>query len=98
MVRKIIWSKKAIQQRKDILAYWSERNQSDVYSKKLNTLLRNEVKILAKYPNIGRMSDIENVRIRVIKNYLLFYQEKNKALQILSIWDNRQNPEKMKTY
>jgi len=98
MVRKIIWSKKAIQQRKDILAYWSERNQSDAYSKKLNTLFRNEVNILAKYPNIGRMSDIENVRIRVVKNYLLFYQEKNKELQILSIWDSRQNPEKMKAY
>lgn len=47
-------------------------------------------------PDIGRKTDIPNVRIKIIRNYLIFYEIKGDSLHILSFWDNRQDPQKIK--
>ncbi len=93
MVRRIIWSKRAILERQEILLYWIERNKSKSYSIKLNKLINEEIKILAKMPFIGRETDDPNVRIKVIRDYLLFYEIRNNELHILTLWDSRRNPE-----
>jgi len=92
MVKKIIWSERSIQERTEILHYWIERNKSKTYSLKLNTLIKEEVTVLSKFPMIGRDTDVINVKVKIIKDYLLYYEIKNNELHILTIRDGRQNP------
>lgn len=53
MAKKLIWSKQALQDRKDILDYWINRNKSKTYSIRLNHLFIDAIKIITKHPNIG---------------------------------------------
>lgn len=96
MAKQIIWSLRAHKDHKEILQYWRLRNQSATYSKKLNQLFKKAVETIAKHPRIGRKTDIENVRVKLVKDYLIIYEETEKHLVILTIWDNRRNPEELK--
>lgn len=94
MAKKITWTFRAQQDRKEILHYWKKRNQSNTYSKKLNQLFKQAIALVSTHPKIGRSTDIENVRVKLVRNYLIFYEEAADAIFILSIWDSRRNPEK----
>jgi len=59
--RKIIWTQKADEERKQILAYWIVRNHSKTYSLKLNKLIKETLQITALYPDTGRKTNLENV-------------------------------------
>jgi plasmid stabilization system protein ParE len=75
--------KKAQDERKEILQYWKIHNQSTTYSRKLNSLIRKAVKLIAAYPHIGRRTDIENVRVKLVRDYLIFYEEGEDRVFIL---------------
>jgi addiction module RelE/StbE family toxin len=89
--RKIVWTQKANEERKEILAYWIERNQSKTYSIKLNNLIKDTLQIAALYPDTGRKTTFENIRVKIIRDYLLFYEANKTTLIILAIWDFRRN-------
>jgi len=57
----------------------------------LNNLINETLKFTALHPNSGRKTDIENVRVKIIRNYLLFYEVKNSTLVVLTIWDERRS-------
>jgi plasmid stabilization system protein ParE len=95
MAKKVIWSLRAQRDRKEILVYWAERNKSLIYSKKLDRLFRKAINILKRYPKIGKLTDDNQVRIKVVKEYFILYEEIEEHLLILSIWDSRQNPEEL---
>ncbi|MEO5562123.1 MAG: type II toxin-antitoxin system RelE/ParE family toxin [Chitinophagaceae bacterium] len=95
MAKRIIWTRKAQQDRKEILHYWRIRNHSTTYSKKLNELIKKAIALIAAHPHIGRRTSIKNVRIKLVSEYLIFYEEIEDNLFILSIWDNRRNPEEL---
>ncbi|MDW3208368.1 MAG: type II toxin-antitoxin system RelE/ParE family toxin [Reichenbachiella sp.] len=96
MALQIIWSPLAQQKRKTILNYWIERNSSVDYSRKLNALFVQAANQLSKFPKIGRLSDVKGVRIKIVRDYLLFYEITDKAIEILTIWDSRQDPDELK--
>lgn len=54
MVRQIIWSYNAQNDRKRIFEYWNGRNQSIVYSRKLNELFNSALLLVARLPEIGK--------------------------------------------
>src|ERR1035437_5879163 len=89
--RKIVWTQKANEERKEILAYWIERNQSKTYSLKLNKLIKETLQIAALYPDSGRKTTFENVRVKIIRDCFLFYEANNTSLIVLAIWDVRRN-------
>jgi addiction module RelE/StbE family toxin len=93
MAKQIIWTKRAQEERKEILQFWRVNNQSTAYSRKLNGLIKNAIKLIAAHPHIGRSTDIENVRVKLVRDYLIFYEVSEEQIFILSIWDNRRNPE-----
>ncbi len=95
MVKQIVWSRKAQSDRKRILQYWIERNKSKHYSIKLNQLFQNAALLIAHYPHIGTPTSFKNVRSKVVSYYQIFYEEVNDAVHILTIWDSRQNPERL---
>lgn len=87
--RKINWTKEANIERKEILAYGIFRNKSKTYSMKLNRLFIDTLEILSDSPAIGRKTNFENVYVKIISNYLLFYEFDNAQIKVLSIWDGR---------
>jgi plasmid stabilization system protein ParE len=88
-----VWTENAHNERKEILLYWKNHNQSTVYSKKLNELIKKAIQLISAHPHIGRKTDVKNVRVKLVRDYLLFYEETKDTIIILSIWDNRRNPE-----
>lgn len=95
MAKRIIWTEAAHADRKEILLYWKKNNVSITYSRKLNELFKRAVLLISAHPEIGRKTDIENIRIKLVRDYLLFYEETEKEIIILSIWDNRRDPEQV---
>lgn len=74
MAKKLIWSKQTLQDRKDILDYWINRNKSKTYSIRLNNLFIDAIKIIAEHPNIGIATDFENVKGKLVKDYYIFFR------------------------
>ena len=96
MVRRIIWSSRAQKDRIEIFRYWNERNKSNLYSKKLNILFKEAVELIANYPEIGKPTDDKIARIKIVRDYLIIYEiDKKDQLLILTIWDSRQDPERL---
>jgi toxin YoeB len=93
MVRRITWTARAQNDRRKIFEYWNNRNKSNLYSRKLNDLIRRSLVLIAKYPHIGKRTDKKNVRLKILKDYLIIYEVMTKEILVLTIWDCRQNPE-----
>ncbi len=96
MARQIVWSLKAQKDRKEILMYWNQRNKSLEYSRKLNRLFKKAVNLISEYPEIGKLTNDKNARIKIVHNYLMIYEYNENQVLILNIWDGRQNPKKLK--
>ena len=94
--RKINWTVKANLERKEILEYWITRNKSKIYSIKLNKLFIDTIKQLAKNPSIGRETSFENIRVKIVRDYLIFYEFDQKQLRVLTIWDGRRDTNNLK--
>lgn len=94
MVKQIIWSKRAHNDRIEILNYWNQRNKSKEYSKKLNEIFENTAELISKYPTIGKQTELPNIRFKIVKEYLFTYRDVFESIEILTIWDSRQDPNK----
>jgi addiction module RelE/StbE family toxin len=89
--RKIVWTISANEERKEILEYWIQRNKSARFSKKLNQLILHVLEVIRENPTIGRLTNIKNVRVILIRDYLLMYEFSESELIVLTIWDSRRN-------
>ena len=96
MAKQVVWSPRAQKGRKEILEYWRLRNKSNTYSKKLNQLFKESVKIITDFPQIGKSTDDTNTRLKIVRDYLIIYEETETQIFILTIWDSRQDPDKLK--
>ncbi len=95
MAKQVIWSLRAQSDKKEILDYWRQRNKSNTYSKKLNELFKESIKIILDFPQIGKVTDDTKARIKIVRDYLIIYEETETQIFILTIWDSRQDPEKL---
>jgi plasmid stabilization system protein ParE len=95
MAKRVIWSLRAQNDKKEILDYWRQRNKSNTYSKKLNELFKESIKIILDFPQIGKVTDDTKARIKIVRDYLIIYEETETQIFILTIWDSRQDPEKL---
>ena len=96
MAKKITWTVRALKDRKNILKYWIDRNKSNHYSIKLDNLFRESVSLISNFPEIGKVTNDKAVRIKIIKDYFILYQTLDTEIIILTIWDSRRDPEKLK--
>jgi len=93
MVRQIIWSRLAQEDKTTILKYWINRNKSNRYSKRLNQYFKDCVELISKYPKIGKRTEFPDIRIKIAQHYLITYRITSDRIEILTIWDSRQDPE-----
>jgi len=91
--RKIVWSQRAKIRLFEILDFYSKRNKSDTYSKKLYNKFKKELSLLIKQPEIGTKTDIEPVRGLIVDEFILFYEVTNEMIIVHLVWDSRQDPD-----
>ena len=96
MAKQVIWSLRTQNDKKEILDYWRQRNKSNTYSKKLNELFKESIKIILDFPQIGKVTDDTKARIKIVRDYLIIYEETETQIFILTIWDSRQDPDRLK--
>ena len=94
--RKIIWSNKAKIKLFEILDYYTARNKSTTYSKKLYEKFTEELNFLKQQPEIGIKTDYEGVRGLILEDYILFYETYPDKIIVHTVWDCRQNPDSLK--
>jgi plasmid stabilization system protein ParE len=93
--RKIVWTQTAVAQRRHILKYWIEHNQSTTYSEKLVELFRERSRQLIERPKLGKKADFPETRVVSMGHFSIFYKVTKVNIIITSLWDNRQDPAKL---
>lgn len=96
MVEQIVWTIKAKNDLTEILQYCNNRNKSKSFGIKLNSLIFEQLNLLKQFPLTGRKTDIKNVFVKVIHNYLLYYELIESTLYILTIQHQKQYQKKLK--
>ncbi|MFC5624246.1 type II toxin-antitoxin system RelE/ParE family toxin [Algoriphagus winogradskyi] len=81
-----------------MLDFYPVRNGSNRYSLKLLDEIEKVVSTLIDNEHPGRLATNKLTRILPFKYYLIFYEVNHHQIEIVSIWDNRQNPERKKVY
>lgn len=95
MAKRVIWSPLAKRKRFEILEFWNIHDKSKTYSRKLNSLFNNAQKLISQYLGIGTSTDDPKVKHKLIRHYSLFYEIGEGLIIVLTIWDNRQEPDKL---
>ncbi len=93
--RKVVWTETAARQRRLILEYWVEHNQSITYSYKLLQLSDEKTNLMAKNPRSYKKSEFPDTRVASMGHFSLFYKTADEHITITAFWDNRQDPKKL---
>jgi toxin YoeB len=72
--KEIKWSLRALHDKIDILEYWINRIQSKAYSQKLDKLFDQAINEIARFPDLGKLTDFKNIRVKILSHYLIFYR------------------------
>ena len=94
--KEVKWSLIAIHDKIDILEYWIERNKSKTYKIKLDKLFDKSINSISNHPEQGKKSYYKDIRIKIVRQYLIFYLINDHYIEIVRIWDARRNPNKFK--
>lgn len=92
--KSVVWSDRAKTELQDTLAFFNIRNGNTDYSFKILEQTEKRLVLLAKNPLLGRKTNHHTVRVLVMEVYLIFYHIHGDTIEILSFWDNRQDPNK----
>ncbi|MCV2486612.1 type II toxin-antitoxin system RelE/ParE family toxin [Flavobacterium sp. SH_e] len=94
--KEIIWSDLAKLEFSNVLEFYVFKNGNSAYSLKILEEVEDLLETLSNNEFIGRLTFNKITRVIPMKIYLIFYEINNNQIEILSFWDNRQNPEKRK--
>ena len=94
--RKIEWSIEAKDSFEAILEFYFERNGNKTYSKNLFKQIKQSVSLIQNNNFIGKATDEGETRLLFKDHYAIFYEVKEKIVEIQLIWDNRRNPVDLK--
>ena len=97
---RIEWSELSEKQLKDIFDYYAFEVSPGIARKVINRII-NSVSILYVNPLAGQKEELlsdyhEDFRYLVESNYKIIYWKKENLITIASVFDCRQNPEKIK--
>lgn len=92
---KIVWTETAVKQRREILRYWTKRNNSTTYAEKLIEITAKQVQLISTNPKAFKETEIANVRESAMGHFSLYYRISADEIIIMAFWDNRQDPKKL---
>ena len=93
--RIVVWTPTAINQRREILKYWTKRNGSPRYAEKILKLTTFRLKIILKHPEAYKTTIYPETRISALGHFSILYKITDTGLIVTSFWDNRQDPDKL---
>jgi plasmid stabilization system protein ParE len=96
MAKEVVWTETSLKDRFFIYHFWFTHNHSNTYSEKLELLFAASARLLTKFPHVGTKTNIDGVRIKVVRSFKILYQDTPDKILILRIWDSRQDPETLK--
>lgn len=88
----VVWTETAMLQRREILKYWTKRNGSPRYAKKLIKLIRERINIIVDNPLGFKLSMYSETRESALGNFSIYYKIIDSRLVVTAFWDNRQDP------
>ncbi len=88
----VYWTLTAKRQRDHVFAYWTDRNKSASYSRKLSAAIKERTALLRKIPGMGVATEFRDVRAVSMGHYVLLYKLAQPRIIIVGFWDNRQDP------
>lgn len=96
-ISKVIWSAEALENLEKIITYL-EKNWSEKEIKKFVKKLEKQISLIKKQPLSFPKSQLVEIRKSVLsKQITIFYKTSGDTIYIVAIFDNRQNPEKLKS-
>jgi len=90
----VVWSEPANFELTEILEYYLNRIGNSTYSLKILSKTDHLIRLVKKNEFVGRLTRKGITRIIVLDVFLIFYEIHKNQVEILSFWDNRQNPSK----
>lgn len=93
--RKLIWSPLAKIKLFRILDFYTQRNKSSEYSKKLYREFNQKLKLTFDNPEMGIKTDFDSIRGIIVRDFILFYESTIDQIIVHIIWDTRQNPDNL---
>uniref|UniRef100_UPI00338E8A33 type II toxin-antitoxin system RelE/ParE family toxin n=1 Tax=Algoriphagus sp. TaxID=1872435 RepID=UPI00338E8A33 len=94
--RKLIWSHLAKIRLFEILDFYTHRNKSSDFSKKLYREFYQKLRLTINNPELGIKTDFDSIRGVIVRDFILFYELSPDHIIVHTVWDTRQNPEKLK--
>jgi len=92
-VNRIVWSKNALKDIKEIFEYWNKTNGNKDYSRKLNKEFSSLADLLLLFPRIGRTVENYDIRFLFKYEYIIFYKTigsiEKPDIEIIQVWDSR---------
>ena len=89
MAKEVIWTESSVRDRFRIYQFWHTHNGTDTYSKKLEILFNVSANLISLFPEIGTKTDFPEIRVKVIRDFKLFYRLKPDSIEIIRVWDTR---------
>jgi plasmid stabilization system protein ParE len=93
--RNVVWTGVAAKQRTEILRYWTVRNGSPKYAKKLLKLIDDRLKVIREFPEAFKVTSYPETRFSAMGHFSILYKFTETQIIVTSFWDNRQDPEKL---
>jgi plasmid stabilization system protein ParE len=93
--RKIIWSPRSEIDLYQILEFYGKRNGNYNYSRNIYARIRKSILVLKHFPGIGAQTDIENIKNLILGDFSVFYRIKENTIEIVAVWDGKQNPDNL---
>ena len=88
--RKLTWSPAAREQWAEILRFYTKRNGTATYSRRLNKKLRAVLRMIRDWPEIGEATNGDkNYRRQIVEYYAVFYRLTDDKIEIAEIRDGR---------
>jgi len=93
--QKLKWTPSAKESLKEIIGYYNTRNGNSNYSKKLVMTLKQTIAKLPTNNFMGKMVENSTLRVLILERHHIFYRIKPTVIEILLVWDCRQDNEKL---
>jgi plasmid stabilization system protein ParE len=97
MAKRVVWTLTARNQRREILEYWIKRNGNKRYSRRISATIRKIIKYLVEFNYLGKPTNFGTTELLRLDILAFFYKVQTEIIIITSIWDNRRDPDDLRT-
>lgn len=91
---KVRWSARATSELNRILMFYALRNGNAKYSRSVMEMIKDTLRLVAKYPLMYRSTSVPDTRVFVCEYFKVYYSVRATCIEVEAVFDTRQNPDK----